>query len=47
MKRQLVIILWVLIVLFLLYAYFLNPELFRHIFQYPGPGSPFINPPDG
>lgn len=47
MKRPFLITIWALIILFLLYAYFIHPELFRHIFQYSGPGSPYINPPEG
>lgn len=37
---------WALLLLFLLYVYFFQPQLFNQMFEfYPGPGSPYINNP--
>lgn len=45
MKRLIVLVVWILILSVILYIYFLHPEIFQHLFEYEGPGSPYINTP--
>ena len=46
MFRRLLISFWILLLLFLGYCYFFQPELFQQMFQnYSGLGSPYINAP--
>jgi hypothetical protein len=33
--------------LILILLFFFKPEIFNRIFQYGGPGSPFVHPPSG
>lgn len=46
-RRVIVILIWTVIIFLILYAYFFRPDFFRHLFEYPGPGSPYVNPPAG
>lgn len=43
--RRAIFIFWAIIFLFLLYMYFMHPDLFYQMFNYQGPGSPFVQPP--
>ena len=45
MKRLMILGVWILILCVLLYIYYLHPEIFQHLFEYEGPGSPYINTP--
>lgn len=46
MKRQNILIIWGMILILLAYFYFFQPEFFSHLFEYPGPGSPYVSTPE-
>lgn len=43
--RWAILIIWVVILAALIYVYFFQPNIFNKMFQYQGPGSPFVNTP--
>lgn len=45
MKTWTILIAWILILLSIVYVYYFHPEFFNHIFEYQGPGSPYVNTP--
>jgi hypothetical protein len=47
MRRFIIIAAWIILLAFLVYVFFFKPEIFNHIFEYPGPGSPYVNTPQG
>lgn len=48
MPRWALISIWIVIILVLLYLFYFHREAFyKHIFYYPGPGTPYENTPSG
>lgn len=41
------LVFWVMFILFFVLIYVFQPEIFQHIFNYPGPGGPYVNTPSG
>lgn len=46
-KRWIFLWIWLAILALLVYLYFFQPSIFKHIFEYSGPGSPYVNTPAG
>lgn len=47
LRRWIILLIWLILIMLLLYFYFYQPAILHQLFKYPGPGSPYVNTPQG